>query len=103
MCMHLQSSFSMGFSRQEYWGGLPYPPPGIKPTSPVSPTLQTDALLLSHQEIHRKYTNECTKYSSCYVHFLTLIMIFFLCSQQNWSCSQSNSIIKLASHKFFKP
>ena len=27
---------SMGFSRQEYWSGLPFPPPdpGIKPTSP---------------------------------------------------------------------
>ena len=34
-------SLSMGFSRQEYWSGLPFPPPGdlsnsgIKPTSPV--------------------------------------------------------------------
>ena len=34
---------SMGFSRQEYWSGLPFPSlgdlpnPGIKPTSPVSP------------------------------------------------------------------
>ena len=33
----------MGFSRQEYWSGLPfpipgdYPDPGIKPTSPVPP------------------------------------------------------------------
>ena len=32
----------MGFSRQEYWGGLPCPPPGdlpspgIEPVSPVS-------------------------------------------------------------------
>ena len=31
----------MGFSRQEYWSGLPFPPPGdlpnpgIKPTSPA--------------------------------------------------------------------
>ena len=36
---------SMGFSRQEYWSGLPFPPgdlpnPGIKPRSP---TLQVDA------------------------------------------------------------
>ena len=34
---------SMELSRQEYWSGLPFPPPrdltnpGIKPTSPVSP------------------------------------------------------------------
>ena len=37
-----QAPLSMGFSRQEYWNGLPSPPPGdlpnpgIKPTSPVS-------------------------------------------------------------------
>jgi len=36
---------SMGFSRQEYWSGLPSPPPGdllhpgIEPTSLVSPEL----------------------------------------------------------------
>ena len=24
-----QASLSMGFSRQEYWSGLPFPPPGI--------------------------------------------------------------------------
>ena len=46
-----QSPLSMGFPRQEYWNGLPFPSPGdlsapgIKPTSPV---LQADSLLLSH-------------------------------------------------------
>ena len=35
----------MGFSRHEYWSGLPFPPPGdlpdpgIKPVSPASPAL----------------------------------------------------------------
>ena len=35
----------MEFYRQEYWSGLPFPPPGdlsdpgIKPTSPASPVL----------------------------------------------------------------
>ena len=38
-----QAPLSMGFSRQEYWNGLPCPPPGdlpnpgIKPTSPAMP------------------------------------------------------------------
>ena len=31
----------MGFSRQQYWSGLPCPPPGIKPKSPA---LQADSL-----------------------------------------------------------
>ena len=38
-----QAPLSMGFSRQEYWSELPYPPigdlpnPGIEPVSPASP------------------------------------------------------------------
>ena len=40
-----QASLSMGFSRQEYWSGLPCPPPGdvpdpgSKPVSLTSPAL----------------------------------------------------------------
>ena len=47
-----QIPLSMGFPRQEYWSGLPFPTPGdlaspeIEPTSPV---LQVDSLPLSHQ------------------------------------------------------
>ena len=38
---------SMGFSRQEYWSGLPFPSPGDLPDpgiKPRSPALQADAL-----------------------------------------------------------
>ena len=38
---------SMGFSRQQYWSGLPFPSPGDLPDSgiePGSPALQADAL-----------------------------------------------------------
>ena len=31
----------MGFSRQEYWSGLPYPPPGDLPDSGIEPTSLT--------------------------------------------------------------
>ena len=51
-----QASLTMGFPRQEYWSGLPFPSPGdirdpgIKPAAPTaSPALQEDSLLLSHQ------------------------------------------------------
>ena len=43
----LQAPLSMGFSRQEYWSGLPCPPPGdlpkteIKPSSLMSPALDS--------------------------------------------------------------
>ena len=42
----------MGFSRQEYWSGLPFPSPGDLPDpgiKPESPALEADALTLSHQ------------------------------------------------------
>ena len=42
----------MGFSRQEYWNGLPFPPPGDLPNpgiEPGSPALQADSLRLSYK------------------------------------------------------
>ena len=33
----LQASLSMGFSRQEYWSGLPRPPPGNLPNPENKP------------------------------------------------------------------
>ena len=47
-----QAPLSMRFFRQEYWSGLPSPPPGDLPDPRiklVSPVLQADSLLLSHQ------------------------------------------------------
>ena len=52
-----QAPLSMAFSRQEYWNGLPFPSPGdiadpgIKPRFP---TLQADALPLSHQGRYKR-------------------------------------------------
>ena len=46
----LQAPLSMGFSMQEYWIGLPFPPPGdlpdpgVKPASCTSPALRADSL-----------------------------------------------------------
>jgi len=48
-----QAPLSMGFSRQEYWSGLPcpsrgdLPDPGIKPLSLISPTLADGSLPLA--------------------------------------------------------
>ena len=42
-----QAPLSMGFSRQEYWSGLPFPSPGDFPNPEIesrSPELQADAL-----------------------------------------------------------
>ena len=48
-----QAPLSMGFPRQEYWSGLPFPSPGDLPDpgiEPMSPALQVDSLPLSHPE-----------------------------------------------------
>ena len=48
-----QAPLSMGFPRQEYWSGLPFPPPGdlpdpgIEPESPAFSALPEDSLPLS--------------------------------------------------------
>ena len=42
-----QGTPSMGFSRQEYWSGLPFPSPGDLPDpgiKPGSPALEADSL-----------------------------------------------------------
>ena len=42
-----QASLSMGFSKQEYWSGLPFPSPGDLPDpeiKPASPALQANSL-----------------------------------------------------------
>ena len=44
-----QASLSMGFSREEYWSGLPFPSPGDLPDpgiKPRSPELQVVCLLI---------------------------------------------------------
>ena len=43
-----QASLSLGFSRQEYWSGLPFPPSGDFPDPGIeaaSPALQADSFL----------------------------------------------------------
>ena len=47
MVVAFQAPLSMGFSRQKYWSGLPFPSPGDLPNpgiKPRSPTLQADSL-----------------------------------------------------------
>ena len=50
-----QAPLSIGFSRQECWSGLTFPPPGDLPDpgiKPGSPTLQVDSLLSEPPSIH---------------------------------------------------
>ena len=63
-----QSPLFMGFSRQEYWSGLPSPSPGdlpypgIEPTFPVSPALSAYSLPLAPPG-KPKYNTKAAKYN----------------------------------------
>ena len=51
-----QVPLSMGFSRQEYWNGLPFPSPGDLPNpgiKPRSPALQADSLPIEPWRKHK--------------------------------------------------
>ena len=68
-CVAHQASLSMGFSRQEYWSGLPFPTsgdrlkPGIKPMSCASPALAggffTTSAIWEYLEILASGTHSC--------------------------------------------
>ena len=51
----------MGFSRQKYWGGLPFPPPGdlsdpgMEPVSPESPVLANRFFTAAPRLLNRLY------------------------------------------------
>ena len=62
-----QALLSMGFSRQEWWSGLPCPPPGDLPDPGIEPTShdsRTGRQVLCHLGGPRKQT--CDTRSDCY-------------------------------------
>ena len=59
-----QAPLSVGFSREEYWSGLPFLSPGNLPDpgiEPRSPTLQADSLPSEEKKKKRGYTSEYIK------------------------------------------
>ena len=65
-----QAPLSIGFSRQEYWSGLPFPPagdlpnPGIEPVSLWSPELAGGFFTTSATWEAQAYTVLCVNYIS---------------------------------------
>ena len=60
-----QAPPSIGFSRQEYWGGLPFPSPEIFPTQGLNPDLLDCRQMLyrlSHEGSPNKWIVYITKY-----------------------------------------
>ena len=74
-----QAPLSMGFSRQEYWSGLPCPPPGDLPDpgiEPRSPSLQADSLPTEPPGSPTPCTSE--------VHLLQLMNKYWSSMISNW-------------------
>ena len=76
----LQAPLSMGFSRQEYWSGLPCPPPGDLPGPGIEPTSLTSPALTG-----RFFTTSATwKVLNIYIklnHFAVQQKLLQLCKQ----------------------
>ena len=92
-CRH-QAPPSMGFSRQEYWSGLPFPSPGNLPDPGIelrSPTLQSDALT---SEPPGKPTCVLTKLTFLhplgYIHSCWPSTLSWYCFPQNYAHSLVN-------------
>ena len=63
----------MGFSRQEYWSGLPCPPPGDLPHPGIEPTLSPAfAALQAHsftaEPTGKSHIRMCNTYTHIYIH-----------------------------------
>ena len=77
-----QAPLSMGFSRQEYWSGLPCPPPrdlpnpGIKPASLTSPVLAGRFFTTSTTwEVHTSRYDSCKPFSFSSLPLYLIVMI----------------------------
>ena len=77
MSLALSASLSMGFSRQEYWSGLPCPPPGHIPKPGIAPTS-----LMSPALVGRLFTSSTTQKA----HWLSLNNLphHKACQGQSW-------------------
>ena len=70
-----QAFLSLGFPRQEYWNGLPFPSLEVLPNAGIElkpPALQADSLLLSHRASPRLLHVLVLSYISCVQLFVTL-------------------------------
>ena len=105
-----QTPLSMGFSRQEYWSGLPFPPPGDLP----NPGIKSGCLLhllhyrrivypLSHERngnIYFKLIFKTVLTESVICHCRMDIWIFSLFNYSSfyWRCLSSLSLLAFSLH-----
>ena len=104
-----QAPPSMGFSRQEYWSGLPFPSAGDLPNlgiEPRSPALQADALTSEPPgKPYRFFLKSHPQFNS--VQLLSCVQIFATpwipACQASLSITNSQNLLKLMSIKSMMP
>ena len=96
-----QTPLSMGFSRQGYWSGLPFPSPGDRPNPAIEPrsaALQADSLLT---DLRRKPTLESEaisiQLSSLYYKEQQIVCYGFP-HQQIFQCLSERNLLWTLSH-----
>ena len=101
----LQAPLSMGFSRQEYWSGLPFPPPGDRPDPGIEPTS-----LMSPALAGRFFTTSTTWEASLFssVQFSHSVVSdsvtpWIAACQASLSITNSRSLLKLMPIKSVTP
>ena len=95
-----QAPLSIGFSRQEYWSGLPFPSPGDLPNPGIKPrslALQADSL---KTELWEKLVNLFTHKQILSVVSLTLPFLLYSFSVNSLSCVQSSKSHSLPHEHF---
>ena len=112
----LQAPLPMGFSRQEYWNGLPFPSPGDLPNPGTEPLLHhlhwpVDSLLLRHQGspiyaciiyIYTYIPIYIYIYSTMYLSIFSVIYLFFLRFFSLINCYKILSIVPSADYSILK-
>ena len=74
----------MGFPRQEYWSGLPFPStgdlpnPGMEPASPVSHALQEDSLPADPLGKSIIFVLELVDKSNLVNRYLSICVLFYI-------------------------
>ena len=103
-----QTPLSMGFSRQDYWSGLPFPSPGDLPNPGIEPrssTLQADSLPAALPEKPYKlldleyYNHTIELFSNSNIFYLKNVYHHVLGNSKQWYDIKLGSLYKGRSKK----
>ena len=77
-----QSPLSMGISREEYWSGLPWPPPGDLPDPGIQPVFYISCI--GRQVLPTSATWEAQTFIKKSFYVLAQTQPFLTCASSSW-------------------